>query len=569
MEQEEINQVVMALAKTSVPIGQRAQHMVDIMAGIKNEDEDNTAVGNEVFNRLKISTISEETEANAQALESILNQLEAAPLRLATFIQLSEVDGSRHKHALVTMENGEYAFVVIHDMVAAKKLNLGDRVMIDAHMKLLMNKSSNEIHCGSEARFERQIDDRHIEVIGHQDDKMVLLCSKELIGQMKAGKVVPGASIVVSAQGKFGLYALPPEDNQSTYHRFLDRGGIPDVVVDRDIGSPPKIIRQVELHIREEMTRPELRRKFRLRPCITRLLQGVSGTGKTLAVCAMHRIMYEIMSDITGTPMNELPPRVFRIKSSKLLSMWFGESDKNVDKLFDEVEQLADRRHVGRDGREHLLPVMVVLEEADGLGRARGGETIYDRIMTVILQRLDPNREGLANKLVVFLSTTNEPGMVDPAFLRRIGGSVEVFGRLNQQGFGEILKKHLDGLPLEKSPKSTVASVNEWLFGDPDRGVVELTYQGQGEPELKKRRDFLTGALIDRAVQSAATQAWELCLVKDPDSGITPGMIAKEIDAQVASVVHQLHPDNIHRYTDLPDGTRVTKIKRIAAPQFS
>jgi len=318
------------------------------------------------------------------------------------------------------------------------------------------------------------------------------------------------------------------------------------------------------------MIRPEMRRKFKLRPIISCLLQGVSGTGKSLAIAAIHRRMYELMADITSTELDKLPKRVFRVRASQLFSMWLGESDKNVDRIFDEVESLAEVPFVNDRGRSFRLPVLVVLEEADGMGRNRGDEAnaVYDRIMTTTLQRLDPNRSSLANKFVVFLSSTNEPHMVDPAFLRRIGGTVETFGRLNQKAFVDILHKHTRDLPAEggdgspKRWKAIIADVEHWLY-DEHEPVVELQCQGQN-PLVKHRRDFLTGAMIDRAVQEASTEAWEMAIGGEPESGLSTVQLAEALDRQVQNVVSQLQPRNVHSYLDLPEGLKVSGIKRLA-----
>ena len=92
---------------------------------------------------------------------------------------------------------------------------------------------------------------------------------------------------------------------------------------------------------------------------------------------------------------------------------------------------------------------------------------------------------------------------------------------------------------------------------------MELTYQGNNKPVVKYRRDFITPALIDRAVQDAASEAWTQSIGDNPDAGITTKLLVKSLDNQVCGVVHQLHPQNIHNYTDLPEGVRVVGVKRI------
>ena len=557
--------VLTTLGNASIPMAARGQQMIDIMAGVKNGDDNCEEIAHEIFSRLQSQAADELGQAKLEYLNAVLAQIESAPLRAATFVQMADLDGSKVEHALVIADNGELAYVVAHDQKACKKLRIGDRVMLDAHGKILVHPSLNCLYFGHEARYERKIDERHIEVLTHQDDKLVVMVGPELMEAIDNGTVERGAAIVLGAGERLGVRALPPVEKN--HFRFLDTGGVPDILVDRDVASPPKVIEQVEKHVREEMTRPDKRRRFKLRPCITRLLAGVSGSGKTLAVQAIHRKLYEVMSEITGTPIGKLPNRVFRFKTSQMLSMWLGESDKNIDKLFDEVEQVACVKYTNEKGKEFVLPVMVVLEEADGMGRARGQEAIYDRILTTILQRLDPNRAGLSDKLVVFLSTTNEPQMIDPAFLRRIGGSVETFGRLDEKGFTEMLTKHVAGLPAEGGKKGwekIIEGVSRWMF-DPeqDAGVLALTYQGNPEPVIKHRRDFLTGALVDRAVQQAATKAWEKSISGDPDAGITMALISGAISDQVHGIAHQVMVQNAHSYLDIPEGVRVSSVKRI------
>jgi ATP-dependent 26S proteasome regulatory subunit len=575
---KETNNLFIKLGDESLSIMHKTQMLIDILAEAKSGDEDSQKATEEVFQRLHNQSVDAEAEKKAKFLNEILDQLSLAPMRCATFIQFSSPDGSKVDHALVSMDNGEKAYVVVTEPKLKKQLKLGDRIMIDAQSKILMQPAKDQVHSGSEARLERRVDERHLEVITHQDDRQVVLAGPELMKQVDSGEVVPGRALILGLHDQIALCAMPKDETGVSHYRFLDHGAVPDVRVDRDIGSPPQVIRQVAQHVREEMLRPELRRRYRLRPCITRLLCGVSGTGKTLAIQAIHRLLYETMSEITATPLEQLPARVFRMRSSQMLSMWFGESDKNIDRLFDEVEQLADEKFVNSEGKEFRLPVMVVLEEADGMGRARGGDNVYDRVMTVVLQRLDPNRTGLSDKLVVFLSTTNEPHIVDPAFLRRIGGMVETFGRLDQEGFISILRKHIDGLPIKsgkgKSDQKTADNVTKLvstiLFDDPsDRGIVELTYQGHTEPVIKYRRDFLTGALIDRAVQQAASTAWESAIEDHEDSGITVGLLSGALSHQIISVAHQLQPENVGRYTDIPDGVRVTRVRRITQDMVS
>ena len=557
-------EVLHSLASQHLPLAHRKQMAIDLMA-----DENYTE---QMLQQLAAPALDQEAKEMAAEIKGIVANLQRAPMKPASFIELSTLDGSASPIAVVAMDDGQIGYMVVHDSDAAKKLKLGDRVALDGKAKILIGKALDDVfQYGKEARFERRLNTQHIEVTS-REEKMVVLTHRKLMDKIESGAVKPGDSLVIAPGDRIATIALPETDSL-TFCRFLDRGPVPNVVVARDIGSPPRVIEVVAKHVKEEMTRPALRRRFRLRPCITRLLCGVSGSGKTLAVQAIHRLIYDIMSEVTDTPVEKLPQRVFRFKTSQILSMWLGESDKNADRLFDEVEKLAGETFTNKKGKEFTLPVMVVMEEAEGMGRARGGDRdgIYDRILTTLLQRLDPNRSGLADRLVVFLSTTNEPHLVDPAFLRRIGGQVEHFGRLDRPGFVDVLKKHVEGLPAADGTgksqrqlwRENLMQLEEWLYSEEnDLGVVELSVKG-GSSLVKYHRDFLTGALIDRAVQESSSSAWEESLI-NPEAGITVGHLKGAIAHQIKNVVKQLTPQNVSHYLDLPEGTTVSQIRSLS-----
>ena len=134
----------------------------------------------------------------------------------------------------------------------------------------------------------------------------------------------------------------------------------------------------------------------------------------------------------------------------------------------------------------------------------------------------------------------------------------------------DILSKHVAGLPAsngggseKKIWKNIVAEVTDAVFGEGDPGVVELQYQGQSAPVVKYRRDFLTGALIDRSVQEAATKAWEMAIGGDEEAGVTAELLHKALESQVLSVAHQLVPQNVGQYLDIPENVRVVGIRKI------
>lgn len=561
--------VVTALLNPGLPIEQRRMMLGQLC--INDSPECIAAVTSllEAAGAAKAESVHAE---KLKALEELLQQMEAGPLRPATFLGLLQGRGNVAR-ARVLLEDGATAYVVVPDEELAKSLRRGDAVLLEAQGKALLDRDPAGVDVGEEARLERALDGGRVEVTLRDHERHVFRTAADLAEELDRKDVSPGGMLLVCARRGMAFASVPNADGLSHY-RYLIRSRPPETSIQRDIGNPPPFLEELTDHVRREMTDPELGRRYRLRRAVMKLLTGVSGSGKTLCVQGFWRKMYEVMSEITGVPMEDLPPRVVRLRMSEVLSKWLGDSDKHIDLFFDEVDQLADERFEGPDGRRHEMPLLAICEECDGLARARGDDAIHDRIQTTLLQRLDVTCQKLRDRLVIFLFTTNVPQVVDPAFLRRAGGTTERFGRLNRRGFVAVLNKHLRDLPLlggddaTEAQRNVVHDVVAWLFSPNgnDRGQVELTFAGSTQPMTKHRRDFLNGALVDRAVQEAATEACRAERQGTDRPGLTAASLVAAFDRQVRSVVDQLHPHNVTNYLDLPDGVRVVNVRRIDQP---
>lgn len=513
-------------------------------------------------------------EAKLAELEKARRELEQGPLRSATFLELHQSQGGARR-ARVLLEDGSSASIAIPDAKMADTMRRGDTVLLESQGKALLSSDAAPPSTGEQARLERVLAHDRVEVIARGDERFVYLTSASLADRIDAGEVEPGATLLICARRMIAFEALPAADGHSHY-RFLAREPVPDVRCGRDLGTPPAYIDEALGMVRLEMQRPELRRRWRLRRCMARLLAGVSGSGKTFSILALWRGLYELMSEVTGVPVDALPPRVMRLRPAEILSKWLGEADRNLDRFFDEAEQLADEAFVTPDGRRFELPVLVVIEEADGMGRNRGDEPIHDRILTTALQRLDTTHASVSNRMILFVATTNVAHLVDPALLRRIGGAVEKFGRLSRKGFSAVLDKQLAGRPLEVAPgeddahtrRRLVADVASWLYA-PEHArssLVELTFAGATTRVGKGTADFLTAAHVDLAVQRAAEAGCLREASDDATSTLDRAALIAAIEAQVHATVDLLNVANVHQYVDLAEGVRVASLHRPERP---
>jgi SpoVK/Ycf46/Vps4 family AAA+-type ATPase len=117
------------------------------------------------------------------------------------------------------------------------------------------------------------------------------------------------------------------------------------------------------------------------------LFAGAGGTGKTLAA--------EVLA-------NELQRPLYRIDLSKVASKYIGETEKNLDRLFDNAE--AD-------------DAILLFDEADALfGKRSEVKDSHDRYANIevgyLLQRMESHRG-------ITILETNNRSAIKPALLRR------------------------------------------------------------------------------------------------------------------------------------------------------
>ncbi len=560
------------LGDPSIPLEHRRQMLMHLL--MHGGDEGSAAINS----LLEAATVQHAETIHTQKLKEVvelIKEMQDGPLRYASFLSMLPDSEGRPRRARVLLQDGTAAFPIVPDEKMIARLRCGDTVLLEAQGRVLLFRDPNPPDIGEEARLERRIGSDRVEVTLRDIERNVFRASAALVDHLDAGDVLPGNTLLVCQRRALAFDAVPDPEGASRY-RYLAREPVPDVIVERDIGAPRPFIEELAEHIRMEMISPALGRRYRLRRSVMKLLTGVSGSGKTLTCQGIWRRTYEVMSEITGVPVEKLPPRVVRLRMSEVLSKWLGQSDKNIDRFFDEVNQIADEVFVAPDGKSHDLPVLAICEECDGLARARGDDTIHDRIQTTLLQRLDVTCQKLKDKLVVFLFTTNVPEVVDPAFLRRAGGTTEKFGRLNRRSVLSVLHKHLRGLPVHSDngfapaelQRRLAGDVAAWLFSPAgqDKGQVELIYAGSTTPAVKHRKDFLTGALVDRAVQEAAAEACRAERLGMGQPGLTTGRLIAAFDRQLRTIVDQLNPHNVRNYLELPDGVRVATVRRIEQP---
>ncbi|KAJ3514308.1 hypothetical protein NLJ89_g2453 [Agrocybe chaxingu] len=158
----------------------------------------------------------------------------------------------------------------------------------------------------------------------------------------------------------------------------------------KDVGGLESTIQELREMVLFPIRHADKFKQFGMSPSTGVLLYGPPGTGKTLLAKAMA---------------SECGLNFLSVKGPELLSMWFGESEANIRKLFDQARAAA--------------PCIVFFDELDSLAKPRGSRMgdsgASDRVLNQLLVEMD----GInARKNVFVIGATNRPDQIDPALLR-------------------------------------------------------------------------------------------------------------------------------------------------------
>ncbi|MGC8993615.1 MAG: AAA family ATPase, partial [Candidatus Aenigmatarchaeota archaeon] len=200
----------------------------------------------------------------------------------------------------------------------------------------------------------------------------------------------------------------------------LEARSVPAVTYE-DIGGIKPVVEKVREMIELPLRHPEIFERLGIEPPKGVLLYGPPGTGKTLLAKAVA---------------NESGAYFISVNGPEFLSKFYGESEANLRKIFEEAEKNA--------------PSIIFFDEIDAIAPKReevGGE-VERRIVATLLSLMD----GLKSRgKVIVIAATNRPNDIDPALRRpgRFDREIEV-PVPDRNGRLEILKIHTRNMPLGK-----------------------------------------------------------------------------------------------------------------------
>ena len=183
------------------------------------------------------------------------------------------------------------------------------------------------------------------------------------------------------------------------------------------------------------------------------LLYGPPGTGKTMIAKAIA---------------NEVGAKFYAVKGSDIVSKWVGDSEKNINSLFQEANK-QDR-------------AIIFIDEMDSLIGRRGLDTHNDKRVNEFLQQID----GFAgrNPNLLLLGATNRPWDIDSAAMRSGRFSQKIYLPLPDAPARKfMIEKNMKGVPVAKDFDVDKIVAQTEMYSGAD--IEELCDRAKDEPLLK------------------------------------------------------------------------------------
>ena len=165
---------------------------------------------------------------------------------------------------------------------------------------------------------------------------------------------------------------------------------------------------------------------------------------------------------------NEVGAKFYAVKGSDIVSKWVGDSEKNINSLFEEANK-QDR-------------AIIFIDEMDNLLGRRGVDTHNDKRVNEFLQQID----GFSgrNPNLLLLGATNRPWDIDSAAMRSGRFSQKIYLPLPDAPARKfMLEKNMKGVPVadDFDIDKIVAQTENYSGAD----IEELCDRAKDDPLLE------------------------------------------------------------------------------------
>lgn len=232
-----------------------------------------------------------------------------------------------------------------------------------------------------------------------------------------------GKKTVTSAAGNEN--DLPKAEEKPSFTP-VQPSGASDKISFADVAGLEDVKEQITFKVLSPMQKPELAEKYHIRAGGKILLYGPPGTGKTFIARA-----------IAG----EVDAEFFAVNCQDLISKYMGDSSKQLDSLFAEVEKHEK--------------AIIFFDEFDSVASKRGDSTggvdaEMARFVATFLTKVD-GFKPTANRMLLLIAATNRPWALDSAMLRGGRFDTQIYVGVPDQTAREFLvNRALGGIAREE-----------------------------------------------------------------------------------------------------------------------
>lgn len=283
----------------------------------------------------------------------------------------------------------------------------------------------------------------------------------------------PGHAVVITESTELTLSSKAIEVSEG-------RSMVPQVTYE-DIGGLDEEVEKIREMVELPLRHPEIFEKLGIEPPKGVLLHGPPGTGKTLLAKAVA---------------NESEANFISVSGPEIFDKFYGESEKNIKKVFDEAEKNA--------------PSIIFFDEIDAIAPSREDNIHSGEVERRVVSSLLTMMDGLNSRgKVIVIAATNRPDSIDEALRRpgRFDREIEI-NVPNKNGRLQILKIHTRNMPLAKDVNlEELAAITHGFVGADlnalakEAAMVVLRNLRKDMPELKlKENKELPKGMIEKLI---------------------------------------------------------------------
>ena len=532
---------LMHLVSGEVPPHEASQ----LLSQIRNERPESTAEIDQLLmhHQRRLMMFAKKAEKTQAELRAKIEEVCGEPFFPA--IYLGPIDMQSGRRALVQFGNSGPRIVnVDEDSVRHDQLRPGDEVLLGHELNVIRDLMPERPKGGELAPFSRRLEDGRLLLKTPGDDELLVETSPRLnVDDLEAG------SLVRYSKSCHFAYEVVPGEAAEENEFFLDDAPKVDASTFADRNGH---LRRVSSALRLSFDK-EIADRYGLGNTNI-LMHGPPGCGKTtLARVAVSQVSAEIGEEI----------RVAVIDGAAFEDPYVGVTQQRITKFFKNVHEAAENQ-----------PCVVIFDEAEALGRARGGHCQHsDKFLNTLLSQMQGFRDRSGDR-VAFIFLSNRVDNMDNAFYERVtnGGFELAVGRPGMSEARDILGTKLATAPdLPYSPNGSHEAENltrqevietavSLLFAPNAPNRVCTVKTNDGADHDFHARDLISGRVIEQiAVQTRRSAAESEAA--GHAVGITTDHVRQAVGEAVQKMRAAISPGNAHSYLpSLPTDLHVTAV---------